>query len=165
MMSHLSPVDDKTTVDDVIKSLKDGVTQIREKKAQEDAAQADAAVLSIAPDPKDSGKPPASAADIRAKLAATAKSGDYSRVPTGQAVLFWGDEKDGVIHATVKGKDVKDGRYAGRATAKITGRTKGRLDVIIVAATDWVYADGSIFRNAASIAGKPDTIVVMSNPK
>ena len=46
-----------------------------------------------------------------------AKKDNSSNVGTGQTLLFWREGKDGAIHATVKGKEVKDTHDAGRITA------------------------------------------------
>ena len=167
MQSKLAPGDDKTTLEDVIKSIKEGVADARKKKADEAAAAADAAILSIDPTPPKPGAKMVSASEIRDKLAQQAKSGDYSKVEVNATRLFWGEEKDNRIDGTVKGRDIQGNNYAGRMTAKVTGRSvdaqkRKVLTATCVGATDWVYADGTIFRNAASILGKQQVITVLT---
>ena len=54
-----------------------------------------------------------------------AKKDNSSNVGTGQTLLFWREGKDGAIHATVKGKEVKEHTLC-RSHHSITSRAKSQ---------------------------------------
>ncbi|HTA23112.1 MAG TPA: DUF4157 domain-containing protein [Terriglobales bacterium] len=160
VIQHLAPAE-KASGEEVLGALQTAVEQIQNKKEEQEAIAAESGVAGIKAS-KEKGTKPDS--QWIATLAELARSGDFSRIPPGQAMLTWTIDSANAAEITATFKTITaDGiRGAARVGGRILSRRGKEISVRIVWATPLVGPDGSILQEASAIIGNTQPYTLLT---